>query len=148
RVGRTWQVDLAIFADDATALVDEDAGVVAPKSPTFFGQLGIAEMKSDLEPLGLLEQRPRLGAGHLAFVEGIDLRLVAQHPTRKERRQRQLGVDDQIATHAVRLAHQLDQPAYHLGTAFVAGDRPQLRAADRDVTRHRLLRTVSRWCAA
>src|SRR4029453_9432362 len=77
-VGRARQMDLAVLADDAAALVDEDGGIEAPLPAAFFVELGIAEMEADLQPLRFCEQRSRLGAGHLAFVERVDLRLVAQ----------------------------------------------------------------------
>src|SRR5262249_62153551 len=103
RAGRARQMDLPVLADDAPPLVHEDARVESPLVSALGDQLGIAEVESDLEPLRLLEQRPRLGARHLALVEGVDLRLVAQHPAREERRQRQLGIDDQVEANALRL---------------------------------------------
>jgi hypothetical protein len=105
-------------------------------------------VEADLQLLRFREQRPRLGAGHLAFVEGIDLGLVGERPARKERRQGELGIDDQIAPHPVRLAHQLDQAAHDPGSVLMTGDRPELRTADRDETRHLPLRTGLRSRAA
>ena len=63
----------------------------------FLGQLGIAEIEADAELAGEIEQLPGLGIGHLALEIAVDLALVLHPPAREERRQRQLGEDDEAA---------------------------------------------------
>ena len=84
-------------------------------------QFAIAEVKADAELAGQIEQGSRLRPRHLALEKAVDLGLVLDVPARKERRQRQFRIDDQVAAACARLAHQGHQPRHHL--------RPRLRLA-------------------
>ena len=125
------QVDLAVLADDPAGLVDEDRRVEAARAPVLDGELGVAEIKADAELARPVEQRLRLGFGHLALEIGVDLGLVLDPPVREERRQRAFGKDDEIAAVRLGLAHQRD----HAGDRLVrlsSRDRAELGGADGD----------------
>src|SRR5712664_2483580 len=92
-LGMAGKVDLAVLADDARALVDEDRGV---EMPALRRQLGIADGKADAERLGRLEERARLRPRHLALEEGVDLGRALQPPAREEGGKGKLGIDDEI----------------------------------------------------
>jgi hypothetical protein len=93
-------------------------------------------MKADAEALGLLEQRSRLLPRHLALEPGVDVALVLEEPAREEGGERQLGIDDKVAAHSLRLPHQRDQPRHDLGSGLAARDRPKLRRAHGDDPTH------------
>ena len=106
---------------------DQDRGVVAPRLALLLGQLGIAEIEADPELLREIEQRPGLGARHLALEIAVDLRLVGHPPAREERRQRQLGKDDEPGAPAMRLAHHRHEALHHRRAVVGEVDRAELR---------------------
>ena len=86
----------------------------------------IAEIEADAELLRLVEQRLRLGPGHLALVVAVELGLVLDQPAREEGGERELGEDDELGAPALGLAHQRDQPPHRILAGLGLGDRPHL----------------------
>lgn len=124
--GMAGQMDLPVFADDKPRLVDQD-GRIEPALPAILhDRLGIADLEADLQSDGFVEQRLRLRPRHVPFEEEIDIFLPFEEPPRKERRQGKFRKHDQIASVPLGVPHQVDQPAHHLGPAFIPADRPKL----------------------
>src|SRR5439155_4386687 len=96
-LGMAGQMDLAISGDDRAASIDQNGGVIAPDNSGLDRQLGITKVKSDADLASEIEQRLRFRPRHLALEEAVDLRLILEIPARKERGQRELGIDDQVA---------------------------------------------------
>jgi hypothetical protein len=131
-LGVAGQVDLAVFPDQAPAGVDEDRGVVPMSDAALDDELRVAEIEAETEPRCLLEQRARLGPGHLALEERVDLRLILHPPARKERGEGELREDHQVATPGLGLV-QMREQAFDDGAARLGpGNRSELRGADRD----------------
>ena len=121
---------LAVAPDDPPCRIDEHGGVEAAHAAALFDQLGVSEIESHTEARRLLEQRARVGAGHLALEESVDLRLILQPPARKEGGERKLGEDNEPRATSMRLAQQRDQAADDCAARFVTRDRAGLRAGD------------------
>ncbi len=101
-------------------------------------ELGIAEREADAELGRLVEQRLGLRARHVALEIGVDLRLVGHEPAREEGGERELGIDDEVATHPLRLAHQGEEPGDDVAARLALRNRTELGGADDDGSRHRL----------
>src|SRR6516225_2422338 len=93
-LGMSGKVDLAVAPDDPPIGLEEDRGVVMAGFAFLLRQLGIAEIKADTELLRQIEQRAGFGPRHRTLEESIALALVGHPVTRKERRQREFGIDD------------------------------------------------------
>ena len=128
-VGMARQMDLAVLAEDAAVLVGDNGGVVVANLIIFMCALGEAEVEPHPAALGFLEQRKRVARRHLVFEEAVYLLLVLHPPAREERGQRQLWIDDEVAFHVVRLAHQLEQPAHNHFTTVISRVRTKLRGS-------------------
>ncbi|HNQ14446.1 MAG TPA: hypothetical protein PKM58_02720 [Pyrinomonadaceae bacterium] len=81
-------------------------------------------MKADPELCRLLEQYLRLRARHFGLEKRIDLRLILHEPARKERRQSEFRIDDEIAAAALRLSHQNKQALDDLRAGVAVHGRP------------------------
>ena len=136
RLGGAGQVDLAVLADDAAVRADEDRGVEAAGRAVFLAELGVAEMEPDPEPPRLVEQRLRRGAGHLALEPGIDLVLRVVEPARKERGEREFGIDDKLAPAVRCLAHQVDEAFDHALARIGEVDGTELRGGGDETAGH------------
>ena len=109
-------VRLLVRGDDAAVALDQRLHVPAMSRAVGRGlDQRIAEAEADAEPLGLVEQRLRVGVRHRPLVPVVGLGDVVDEPPREERRQRQLGVHDQLDAVGVRVAQQHEQPLDHLG---------------------------------
>ena len=128
-VGVAGQMHLAVLAHDAAVLVGDNGSVVVANLIIFMRALGEAEVEPHPAALGFLEQRKRAARRHLVFEEAVDLLLVLHPPAREERGQRQLGIDDEVAFHCVRLTHQLEQPAHNHFTIVISRVRTKLRGS-------------------
>ncbi len=91
----------------------------------------IAQVEADAQRARQIEQWGRFRARHRALEICVDLALILDIPARKEGRQRQFRIDDQIATHLPRLAHEGAQSLHHLRARFALCDRAKL--TDRDI---------------
>src|SRR3984893_8004715 len=120
---------LTVLAHDAAVLVGDNGSVVVANLIIFMRALGEAEVEPYPAALGFLEQRKRVARRHLVFEEAVDLLLVLHPPAREERGQRQLGIDDEVAFHCVRLTHQLEQPAHNHFTIVISRVRTKLRGS-------------------
>ena len=134
--GVTGQVDLAVLADEPPAAIDQDRGVVAPERIALAGELGVAQAEGEAEPCRLVPERARLGPGHLALEERVDLRLILHPPAGEERGEGQLREDHEVAAPGVGLPEEADQPLHDVGSAVAASDRAELGCADRDHAGH------------
>src|SRR5882672_8123776 len=130
------QVNLAVLRDDGAALIDQDRGVEAARAAALLQQFRITEIKSDADRAGDIEQALRLRSGQRALKKYVDVILVFEVPAREERRQRELREHDQIATMSCCLVQQRDQAIDDLRSRIGAGDRSELRRADRDDPTH------------
>ena len=90
----------------------------------------VPDAEADAEPPGLVEQRLSLRVRHRPFVPVVGFGDVVDEPTREERRQRQLRIDDELDPMPCRLVQQIDHPCDHLLAAVIALDRPELRRSD------------------
>src|SRR4051812_48217526 len=70
------------------------------------------------------------------FKPRADFLLAGHMPMRKKGRQRDFGIDDEIATPVLRLPHLTNEPMDDLRPAFRFRNRPGLRRADSEVTGH------------
>ena len=101
-------VHLAVVGHDRPVALDEHVCVVAV---TVGRQLGVAEAEPDTEPGRLVEQRLGVRPRHLGLVERVELlTIVVEIPAREERRERQLGVDDELAPRLGGPVEQHQQP--------------------------------------
>ena len=101
-------------------------GVEAALAAALDGQLGIAEIEADAELLGLVEQRLRLAARHLALVIGVELGLVLDQPVREEGGERELGEDDESAPLPLASRISAISRAHGILAGLRLGDRPHL----------------------
>jgi hypothetical protein len=99
-------------------------------------QFGVAEIEADTERFCGFEQRPRRRARHFAFEKAVEFGLIIHPPARKERGQRELGEDHDVAAARFGLAHQFKQPGHDLLARLVASDRAQLTAGDGEKAFH------------
>ena len=76
-------------------------------------QFGIAEIHRHPVLRRTLEQRPGRRVRHLALEPGVDLGLILHVPARKERRQRQLRIDDEVGAVRLGLVHQREHALDH-----------------------------------
>ena len=95
-------------------------------------QFGIAEVHRDLVLRGAFEQRLGRRVRHLALEPGVDLGLILHVPARKERGERELGIDDQVGALRLGLIHQRDHALDDGLAAFGFLDRPQLGGGNID----------------
>ena len=72
------------------------------------------------------------GEGICALEECVDLVLPLEVPARKEGRERELGIDDEVAAVRAGLPQEREQPRHDLPARLGAGDRAELRGADGD----------------
>src|SRR6516225_5192492 len=132
------QVDLAVAADDAAVALDQDRGIVMPRLAPFLGQLGVAEVKPDVELTREIKQRSGLGTWHFTLEKAVDLGLIGHPIAREEGRQRQLGEDDELRTPRMSLTHQSDQPADDRAAGVGEMDRAELGDRRFQLTRHNM----------
>src|SRR5262249_30703411 len=78
-LGMAGQMHLAILADDFSVPVDQDRGI---EMMAIGGELGINERQPDAIVSGLLEQRTRRRARHLAVEPSVYFRLLRPVPAR------------------------------------------------------------------
>ncbi len=102
-------------------------------------ELGIAERERDAVLGGFLEQRARGGVRHLALEPAVDFGWIGHVPARKERSERELGIDDEIAAFGLRLLDEIEHAPHHELSAVGLLDRAQLGAADAQYPSHRFL---------
>ena len=117
-------------------LVDQDRRVEAPRAVVLVGEFGVAEVEADAELARGVEQRLRLGAGHRALEERVDLGLLLEVPAREERRQREFREHDEVAAVALGVAHQREHALDDLRARLAARDRAELGGADGDDAGH------------
>src|SRR5215831_15745743 len=123
----TRQMDLAVLADDGPRFVGQYRGVEMMSARRDFR---VAETYGHGGAL-LLEQRPGDGAWHLALEPDVGFAAVLPIPARKEGRQRQLRIEDEIAT--LGLPHEIEHASNH-GLAGVGPlDRAELGASHFDI---------------
>ena len=128
--GVARQMHFAIFRNGFAALVDENGCVVPVGFSVLDRKFSVTQAKPDAQFAGEVEQRARLRPRHLVLEESIDFRLILHKPARKKRRQRKLGIDDQIAAIGVRLAHECRQPCNNLGPGFAPRNWAELADCD------------------
>jgi hypothetical protein len=129
-LGVAGQVDLAVLADDAAGLVDQDRGVEAPPRP-FGRQLGIAQVEADAERAArrtAAASRRR----HLRFEEGVDLGLVSNHQRGKKVVSASSGKTTRSQPRACAWRSSREHARDHLAAGVGALDRAELGGADGD----------------
>lgn len=97
----------------------------------------ITKIERYAEALGLREQRQRIGPRHVPLEKGVDFRLVADVPARKERGQRHLREDDELGTATTRFAHEGDQAPHHGLSAISTRDGAELGGGNGEMAQHR-----------
>src|SRR5690606_37961432 len=107
-----------------------------PRAPVFLGQLGIAEIEADAEFARGVEQRLRLGPGHLLLEERVHVLLLVEVPAREERGQGELWVHDEVAAVRGPLAKQRDEAVDDILAGIGEGDGTELGRADGDDSGH------------
>src|SRR3990172_6303156 len=127
------KMNLAILPDDPAVALDENLGVVVVPVG---GELGVAETKTHTELLRLVEEKPRRRPRHLALEERVDLTRVLHVPAGEERRERELGEDDEIASAFLRAREQREHPLYDLRPCFAPSHGTELGGADRHQASH------------
>jgi hypothetical protein len=130
------QMDLPVFAGDLARLLHKDRGVVALGQSFLPRELGVAKAKAKTQSTRFVEQCSRRGARHLRLEERVDLGLLGEEPTRKKRRQRQLGEHDQLRAHALGLSKMRDQPFDDLRARLGARDGAELGGGDGQISGH------------
>ena len=98
-------------------------------------ELGVAEAEADAEPPRLVEQRLRVRAGHRRLVEVVELADVGDEPPGEERRQGQLGEDDEVAAPLGGLLEQGQQALDDVLARVVPLDGAELGRTDGHRTR-------------
>ena len=96
-LGVAGQVNLAVLAEDAAVLVDENRRVVAMRRSVFDRELRVAQVEADAELARAVEQRLRRRIGHLAFEVRVELILPVVVPVREEGGERAFRKHDEIA---------------------------------------------------
>ena len=134
------QMHLSIFADDVAVGADNDRGVVVTGLAVFLREFGVAEIKSDTEPSGFLEQRPGRGVGHLLFEPAVDFIGIVDEIAWKKRGQRELWKHHQLSAIRVRLFQQFNHARDGALTAFGFLNGTELGGGDFEMAGHGRLR--------
>src|SRR5262249_57048458 len=92
----------------------------------------VPEAEAEPQAPRIVEQRLRLRARHLALEERVDLRLIVHPPAGKERRQRELGEHDEVATARAGLVQVAREALDDVAPPLAPCDPPEPRRADRD----------------
>ena len=127
------QVHLAVATDLVAVAADEDLGVVAV---TVRRLLGEAEAEADAEASGFVEEGLGLDRRHLGLEPHVEVGVVLEVPAREERRERELGIDDELGSERVRVVQQGEQPVDDIGPGVVALHRSHLCSSDGDGSTH------------
>ena len=130
------KVDLAVFADDIAALVDQNGGVEMMGAPALAHHFRVAQIKANTEFHRSFEQRLGIGAGHLALEKGVDVGLIIKEPTGEKSRQRQFGENHKFGAALLGLAHHGDHPGDGAGSRLAAGNGAHLGRCDNQVSCH------------
>ena len=136
-LGVAGQVDLAVLADDAATLVDEDRGVVVPCDAVFMGEFGKTQVEADPELTRAVEQRLGRGIRHRALEIRVDVILSIEIPVREECGKRAFWKHHHVAAVRPGLPHERDQPCDSQSARIGARNRAELRGADGEDAGHR-----------
>src|SRR2546423_8917124 len=99
---------LAVLADDAARLVDQDRGVEMMRDPAFHRQLRKTEVEAYAELARAFEQRLSRRVRHLAFEMRVDVLLSVVVPVREEGSERAFREYHEVAAVRLGLPHQHD----------------------------------------
>src|SRR5262245_34374003 len=94
------------------------------------GELGITERQPDAIVSGLLEQRRRRSARHLAFEPGVYFRRLGHVPAREKGGKRKLGISHEVALLGFGPIEQIAHAAHDRLPAVRLADRAHLGAAN------------------
>src|SRR5437016_7900210 len=122
RLDRARQMHLAIATENFTVAIDQDRSVVAPAVRY---QFGVADIETDAQRPGTIEQRPNGRIGHAALEIAIE-RLALDQPSREERRERQFRKDNEARAARCGLFEELQHPAERMLSRVRFLRRPHL----------------------
>jgi hypothetical protein len=97
-------------------------------------ELGVAEAHGHAELLRLLEQRAGCRVRHFPLEPDVGLAPIFVIPARKERGERELGIDDEITTFGLGLPHQFEHAFHHHLSRLCLLHRTELGGSHLDVS--------------